>query len=228
LHGVTVVFDLDGTVADTSGDLITATNYALASEGFPAAPEAAIKPGVGYGTRAMLRAALKASAASGVLEETMARMAARLVDYYSDHIAERTTLFPGFLACVEVLKADGALIALCTNKRESLARKLCKALNIDNLFDALAGGDSFPVHKPHPGHIIRVIEQAGGRPGLGVMVGDSEADVAAAMAAHIPCVAVRFGYAAVSAEALGANATIGHFQELPALVRTYMSVAKPL
>jgi phosphoglycolate phosphatase len=218
LQGATIVFDLDGTVADTAADLIGATNAALAAEGLGAASAEAIKPGVGYGTKAMLRAAL-ASLQREADEAQLQRLSERLVAHYEDHIAERTTPFPGFAGAAAALRDDGASLVLCTNKRERLAVKLLAALGIDSLFDAVAGGDTFPFHKPDPRHITELVHQVGGTTAAALMVGDSEADMAAAQQAGIPAIAVRFGYAAVPAEKLGASAIIGHFTELPELAR---------
>ncbi len=220
LSGISVVFDLDGTIADTAGDLIDATNAALLSAGFPAADAEAIKKGVGYGTRAMIRAALQAigSDADGPQMETLA---ARLLAHYTANIARKTRLFPRARETALSLKAQGAKVLLCTNKREALARQLLFALDAEALFDAIAGGDSFPFCKPDPRHIIELVHRAGGDLSRALMVGDSEADVAAAKGAGIPIVAVRFGYAAVSAEELGADMVMDDFGELVSLVETF-------
>jgi phosphoglycolate phosphatase len=222
LQGAAIVFDLDGTVADTAADLISAANAALAEEGFGSASAGAIKPGVGYGTKAMLRGAL-ASLQREVDEAQLQRLSERLVAHYEDRIAEKTKPFPGFTDAAAALRADGAALVLCTNKRERLALKLVAALGIDALFDAIAGGDTFPFHKPDPRHITELVRLVGGTTSAALMVGDSEADMAAAQGAGIPAVAVRFGYAAIPAEKLGASAIIDHFEELPALARRILA-----
>ncbi len=225
LEGATIVFDLDGTIADTAGDLIDAANAALLSEGFEPAAFEVIKPGVGYGSKAMLRAAL-ASQGSEVDAAQMQSLADKLVAYYEQHIDRKTMLFPGFIEAAEALRGEGARLALCTNKREHLALRLISALGIEHLFDAIAGGDTFPFHKPDPRHITELVRQAGGELGGALMVGDSEADIGAASAAGIRSVAVRFGYAATPAEKLGATAVIGHFRELPLVVKTLLAKEK--
>ena len=92
---VTVVFDLDGTIADTAGDLIDAANAALIGEGFGEAPPEAIRRGVGYGTKAMLQSALAAQGHEASAER-MQRMSAGLVAHYEKNLAAKTRLFPGF------------------------------------------------------------------------------------------------------------------------------------
>ncbi len=213
LAGATIVFDLDGTIADTAPDLIVAANAAFASEGFPEASQEAIKRGVGYGTKAMLSSGLAATGAQASHEQ-MDRMAATLVAYYEDRICEGTKLFPGFTDAALALLKNDCILAVCTNKIERLASKLLKALGVANLFAAVAGGDTFGYHKPDPRHITQLIAKAGGRVDHAVMVGDSEADVAAAKAAAVPVIAVAFGYATGSVQALGADAILHQYRDL--------------
>lgn len=222
LRGATIIFDLDGTIADTAGDLIAAANAALAAEGLGRASPESIKPNAGYGTKAMLRGAL-ASLGHEADEARLERLSERLVSYYEEHIAVETALFPGFAEAAARLRAEGAQLALCTNKRERLALKLLAALDAASLFAQVAGSDTFPFHKPDPRHITELLARTGGCPSAAIMVGDSEADMAAAAGAGVPAIAVRFGYAAVPAEELGAAAIIDRFDELPALARAFLS-----
>lgn len=217
LQGATVVFDLDGTIADTSGDLVVATNAALAGEALPPAKPENILPAVGYGTKAMLRAALS-SIGHTADQPQMDRLSGLLLSYYEDNIAVKTTLFPGFLETAQDLARSGAKLALCTNKREKFALKLLSALEIQPLFAAIAGGDTFAFHKPDGRHVTELVSLVGGDLTRAVMVGDSEADVAAAKAAGIPVIAVRFGYAGVPADSLGANTVIDRFSELSSAI----------
>ncbi len=223
---ITVVFDLDGTIADTAADLIDAANAALAAEGFRRAPAEAIKKGVGYGAKAMLESALAASGADAGPEQ-MQRLSAKLVAHYEENIAAKTQLFPGFPEVAARLQLDGARLALCTNKQERLTQRLLSALGIGALFDAVAGGDTFPFRKPDPRHISELVRLAGGQLASAVMVGDSEADVAAARAAGIPVIAAGFGYASAPAQELGADAVMNRFEELPALIGAFLEPAKP-
>jgi phosphoglycolate phosphatase len=217
LAGITAVFDLDGTIADTAGDLADAANAALMSEGFAAVPAAAIAKSAGYGTRAMLRSGLLAGGYNADAEQ-MLRMSDKLVAHYEDNIAHKSQLFPGFAEAAGLLQARGAKLVLCTNKRERLTAKLLSALAIGGLFEAVAGGDTFPFHKPDPRHISELVQLAGGTLSSAVMVGDSESDVDAAKAAGIPVIAASFGYASVPASELGADAVLNRFDELPALI----------
>ncbi|MGO9545357.1 MAG: HAD-IA family hydrolase [Rhodomicrobium sp.] len=223
--GATIVFDLDGTIADTAGDLIDAANAALIAEGFGRAPAGAIRQGVGYGAIAMLRSALSAGGHDAGAGQ-MQRLAEKLVAHYEENIAVKTRLFPGFSEAAETLRLGGAKLALCTNKREQLALRLLAELGIGSLFDAVAGRDTFAFHKPDPRHIAGVVELAGGELSAAVMVGDSEADIDAARAAGIPIIAAGFGYASTPAGQLGADAVMNRFEELPALIGALLSRAK--
>ncbi len=214
---VTVVFDLDGTIADTAPDLIDAANAALAAEGLGQAPAEAIRRGVGYGAKAMLQSAVAALGREADAEQ-LRRLSERLVAHYEENIAAKTRLFPGFGDAAGALRLSGAKLALCTNKRERLALRLLSALGIGFLFDAVAGGDTYPYHKPDPRHISELVRIAGGELSAAVMVGDSEADAGAARAAGIPFIAAGFGYAAAPVHELGADAVMNHFGELHALI----------
>jgi phosphoglycolate phosphatase len=107
---------------------------------------------------------------------------------------------------------------VCTNKREPLAKKLLKGLELDGYFAFIAGRETFPVSKPDPGHIRATIEAAGGDPARAAMIGDSSADGDAAKGVPVPFVAVSFGYGESPVEVLKPHAVIHSFDELvPAL-----------
>lgn len=171
----------------------------------------------------MLRCALDSSGHEAD-ETEVQRLAARLVEYYEEHIAIKTRLFPGFLEAANELKSQRARLALCTNKQDRLVAKLLAALGIAALFDAKAGRDTFPFHKPDPRHVTELVSKAGGDVRRAIMVGDSEADVVAAKGAGIPVLAVRFGYAAVPAESLGADAILNRFEDLPELAASLLQL----
>jgi phosphoglycolate phosphatase len=223
--GVTAVFDLDGTIADTAHDLAAAAQAALGAEGFPPAPQAAIVKCAGQGARAMLRAALAATGSSADTAQ-MQRMAGMLHSHYESNIANKSRLFPGFMEAGQVLRVSGAKLVLCTNKGEGLARKLLAALGAGEVFDAVAGGDTFPFKKPDPRHLLELIRLAGGVPRKSVMVGDSETDVEAANGAGIPIIVTAFGYASRHASELGASAVLDHFDELPALIGALLAATR--
>lgn len=215
MKDVTVVFDLDGTMIDTAGDLMRALNHLLGKMGFPPADAALIGDAAGRGARAMIeRAALALN--QSIPEANFDPLIEEFISYYRNNIAVESRPFPGFVEALEWLRAEAARLAVCTNKREDLARKLLIELQLDAYFAAIVGGDSLSVRKPDPGHILGAIAAAGGDASRAVMIGDSRADVQAAKAAGIPIVAVAWGDWNESLEALTPDAVIRHFNELQA------------
>lgn len=219
-----VVFDLDGTLADTNRDLIPALNRTTALEGLPAVPFADIGHVVGHGARAMLQRAFAYHGRS-LTPATEERLFERFLIDYGENLAVATILFEGVVDALDLLAGDGYRLAVCTNKPEALARRLLDALDVTRRFAAITGGDSFTFRKPDARHLTQTVEMAGGVVAHSVMIGDSPTDVATARAAGIPVVAVDFGYTDVAPTQLGADVLISHFRDLPAAVALLRPVA---
>ncbi|KUO57238.1 MAG: hypothetical protein APF80_04300 [Alphaproteobacteria bacterium BRH_c36] len=207
MHDVSLVFDLDGTLVDTAPDLVDATNHALAGIDLGPVPEAELRQWISFGARRMLEEAL-AHHGDILPEGDVDALLATFLTYYEANIAERSRPYDGIVDALEALKDRGARLAVCTNKREALSRRLLDALSLSNYFSAIAGRDTFKVYKPHPDHLIGTIQMASGSVLKAVMIGDSATDVATAKAARIPVVAVSFGYTDVPARDLGADRVI--------------------
>jgi phosphoglycolate phosphatase len=119
-------------------------------------------------------------------------------------------------ATLAALEAQGVTLAICTNKLEALTHRFLAAVGWTDRFAAVVGGDTLPVRKPDPAPLRLAIERAGG--GAAAFVGDSITDTDTARAAHIPCVALSFGFSDRPADQLGADRLIDHFSDLiPAL-----------
>jgi phosphoglycolate phosphatase len=146
------------------------------------------------------------------------RLLERFLGFYEQNIARESRPFEGAAAVLGRLRGKGARLAICTNKRAGLSNRLLAELGLDGLFAAVAGRDTFPVHKPHPGHLTGVVALAGGDMGKVVMIGDTSVDVATARAAGVPVVACSFGYSDVPIEALASDAVIASFGELEAAI----------
>ena len=202
-----VIFDLDGTLCDTSADLIAACNAALAELGRPERldPAAAEDRATAlHGGRAMLRLALGRTGSDDAA--LIDRGYGPLLDAYDARICEATRFYPGALEAVERLRARGDAVGICTNKPEALAEKLMAALGARDRFDSLVGADTLAVRKPHPEHYTESVARAGGDLGRSVLIGDSRTDRDTATQAGVPCVLVTFadpdGVAALKPEAL--------------------------
>lgn len=208
-----LVFDLDGTLADTARDLIGTLNVLLTREGLPAVAPAAARDLVGAGARALIERGFALHNAP-LPSERIEPMVADFLAHYEAHIADETRLFPGARAALDRFRDEGFRLAICTNKPERLARLLIERLAVADRFDAICGRGSFPVHKPDPQMLHLTVAAAGGDPARTILVGDSRTDVDTARNAGAPVIAVDFGYTDVPVAALSPDRIISHFDEL--------------
>jgi phosphoglycolate phosphatase len=209
----TVAFDLDGTLVDTAPDLLRALDFALEREGLNPPEDHEARNFIGAGARAMIERALAYSRVQ-FNKEKVDGMFRQFLLYYEDHIADYSRAFPGVEHALTQLHAEGALLAVCTNKHAKYAEKLLRALKLADHFAFIAGGDSFPFRKPDPRHLTETIALAGGDPRRALMVGDSQTDIDTAKAAGIPVVAVDFGYTDRHVREFGPSRIVSHFDEL--------------
>ncbi|MCU0901508.1 MAG: HAD-IA family hydrolase [Cypionkella sp.] len=211
----TVVFDLDGTLADTSADLLAAANACFRGLGHGDL----LGPGDAltafHGGRAMLR--LGFSRLGGVDDAMIDAQYPVLLDAYAQAIDVHTTLYPGAVAAVEALRAAGFAVSICTNKPEALAQDLTRRLGIRPLFGALIGADTLPTRKPDAAPYVAAVEQAGGTVSRSMLIGDTETDRKTGLAAGVPVALVTFGPEGRGVERLRPEALLDHFDDLPAL-----------
>jgi phosphoglycolate phosphatase len=212
-----VVFDLDGTLADTAPDLSAHLNEMLAEFGRPGLPLEEIRTMIGDGARVLLQRGLEASGGvpagadlDALFLQFLTRYTARPVRYGA--------VYDGVLDVLDGLEAAGVKLGVCTNKAQAPSDAVLAELGLDRYFPVVIGGDSLRVRKPDPGHLRAVVERLGVAPQQAVMVGDSDTDLLTARATGMPCVLVSFGYTRIAAAELGADRVIDHFDELcPAL-----------
>ncbi|MBN8830257.1 MAG: HAD hydrolase-like protein [Sphingomonadales bacterium] len=214
-----VGFDLDGTLLDTGADLAAAVNHALVLIGRPTLPVAQIKPFIGRGARLMLARALEVT--GGGNAELLDELHPKLLEYYAANLCVETAPYPGLLDALDGLAARGLRLAVCTNKREGMARALIETLGLTGRFSAIVGGDTLGPDrlKPKPDLVVEMMRQAGG--GRTIFLGDTENDTGAARAAGIPSIAVSFGFAPCTPEEIGADAGIDHYDELVPLLERW-------
>jgi phosphoglycolate phosphatase len=211
MRDLTIVFDLDGTLVDTAPDLVAAANHVLEHVGLATVDAESLRPFIGYGARYMIETATAAANLSASRHEELLE---RFLDYYSANIAVGSRPFEGVVEALEDFRSAGAKLAVCTNKREAMSRQLLDTLNLTSFFAAIAGRDTFANSKPHPGHLLDTIAQAGGDAGRAIMIGDSKVDIATAKAAKVPVIAVSFGYTDEPIGTFGPDAVIDHYREL--------------
>lgn len=212
-----VIFDLDGTLADTSGDLIAAANACFRAMG---AGEL-LDPGRDSGTalrggKAMLR--LGFTRMGGLREDEIEAWYPRLLEEYAGAIDRHTVLYPGAMAAVEALAGAGYGVGICTNKPEALAERLMRSLGARDAFGALIGADTLAVRKPDPEPLRETARRLGGDPARCLLVGDSDTDRMTARAAGVPSVLVTFGPSGADMAALAPEAMIDAYDELPGVV----------
>lgn len=212
-----VIFDLDGTLADTSGDLLAAANVCFRHMGLGDVLVPGADAGIALrGGRMMLRRGLERVGQydAAVVE----RYFPVLLEAYGAAIDVHTYLYPGAMAAVEALKAQGYGVGICTNKPEALAEVLLTRLGIRHAFASLVGADSLATRKPDPEPLREAARRAGGDPAHCVLIGDSITDRDTARAARVPCVLVTFGPSGGDMAALKPAALLERFEDLPGLV----------
>lgn len=217
------VFDLDGTLVDTAPDLSDTTNFVLAGVGLsPISPDI-LRNFIGMGARAMIEKALEKHGVARTPAEIDA-LRDVFTGHYATRIARHSRAFPQMLAALDALAAAGVAVAVCTNKREALARQLLDELSLTDRFAAICGGDTFATSKPDPEPLFGTIALAGGQPARTVYVGDSRIDFETARAARIPMVGVTYGYSDVPITELGPERLCGPGEDVAAAILELMGI----
>lgn len=184
-----VLFDLDGTLADTAPDLVAAVNRLRVEEGRTPLPDAALRPLVSKGGRALL-----ARAFADLDADAREPLLPRFLAAYAEALAVHTRPFAGIDALLAAIEARGWPWGIVTNKPEALARGVVGGLGWSMRSSVLVGGDTLPVRKPAPEPLWLAAERLGIAPAHCLYVGDDARDIDAAQAAGMPCVAALWGY----------------------------------
>ncbi|KZM47833.1 HAD family hydrolase [Labrenzia sp. OB1] len=212
-----LVFDLDGTLVSSMEDLVATLNVVMTTAGHSAIPQEDVAHMVGMGAKVLIQRGLDYNGVAWTDPE-IAPLYSHFLDHYAGNLAVRTRPFEGVLPALEVFRNEGWKLAVCTNKAERLTLPLLKELDLGKYFDAVVGGDTFAVSKPHAEPVHGAIERAGGQVAGSIMIGDSGTDINAARNAGIPVIAVDFGYTPVPVRDLAPDRVISHFDELAAAV----------
>jgi 2-phosphoglycolate phosphatase len=195
-----VIFDLDGTLADTVPDIGGALAATLNEIGVPAPPVAVVKELVGDGARELIKRAMGRASADGDVEALFTRFLA----HYRDNLCASSRLYPGVSDALARARRAGVALAVVTNKPGGLARRLLDSLGLEGTFVAVIGdGDGFP-RKPDPAAARSLIERAGTVAARTTVIGDGLPDVRMARAVGARAVAAAWGY--VASERLHAEA----------------------
>ena len=211
--GPLLVFDLDGTLADTAPDLLGTLAAVLPRHGITVSLDKSYRDGIGQGARFLIEYALQRQGVA-VGKPTLDAIYRDFLIHYEANICVGTRLFPGTIELLDRFADDGWSFAVCTNKPEKMSRLLLQKLGIADRFAAIGGGDTFPLRKPDPAHLLMTIIAASGSPERSVMVGDSRTDIDTARGANLPIIGVTFGYTPEPMAALAPDLMIDGFDEL--------------
>ncbi len=191
-----LVFDLDGTLADTAPDLLATLDAVLPPHGFRGEIDAKFRAGIGHGARSLIEYAF---ARQGITLDAakLDTIFADFLRHYEANICVKTRLFPGALSLLDRFERSGWAFAVCTNKPVRMSELLLTRLGVAERFAAIKGGDSYPYKKPDPAHLLDTIAAASGVRDKAILVGDSRTDRDAALRANVPFIGVTFGYTPV-------------------------------
>lgn len=207
-----ILFDLDGTLLHSAPDIRQAVNQMLADEGRPPLSLEQVTSFIGDGMMPLCRKALEAT--GGLPSDDIFPYVQKFITYYRNVKPDPQQVLPYVRETLASLQAQGIKLGVCTNKNESATIDLLKQLDLLRYFGFVAGGDTFTVHKPNPGHIFGVIEALQASLDTTVYVGDGLNDVIACQRAGLPCIVVTHGYAQ-DYESMEATILIDGFDKLP-------------
>jgi len=190
LPGRGVLFDLDGTLADTAPDLGFALNQQRLARGMPELPIESIRLQASSGARGLLKIGLNIEPGQSGYDA----MRDEFLDIYERNLSRSTRLFPGVSALLEEVERRGLRWGIVTNKAERFTFPLLRALALMERAACVICGDTTPNPKPHPAPLLAAAEKLGIPAPQCIYVGDDERDVQAGHAAGMPVVVARYGY----------------------------------
>jgi len=190
MHSAAVLFDLDGTLADTAPDLGAALNRLLEEEGRSALPMEILRPHVSGGARSLIQAGF----ARVPGDDDFPRLTTRFLEHYAASLCVATELFPGVLAMLEVLEQRGLKWGIVTNKAQRFALPLVEQLGLRRRAACIVSGDTALRPKPHPAPLLLACAALQESPVSVSYVGDDRRDIVAGRAAGLSTVTAAYGY----------------------------------
>lgn len=184
-----IIFDLDGTLIDSSEDIAWAANMTLEELGHGKIDSEKVKEGIGWGVKTLLQ---KIMPGESVERIEYARL--KFLEFYRDHSVVSTYLYPGVMETIEYFNQNNKKMAVVTNKPFSLSEKILSDFDLTRYFDIILGGDSVANKKPHPEPVEKAITSAGVTKDRSVIVGDSPVDCEAGKRAGIATIGVEYGF----------------------------------
>ena len=224
LPGRGVLFDLDGTLADTAPDLGFALNQQRLARGMPELPIEAVRSQASSGARGLLKIGFNIEPGQSGYDA----MRDEFLDIYERNLSRNTRLFPGVAALLEQIERRGLRWGIVTNKSERFTFPLLRALTLIERAACVICGDTTPNPKPHPAPLLAAAEKLGIPARQCIYVGDDERDVQAGHAAGMPVVVARYGYLGngTPPEQWGADGFIDAPEDL--LIVLFSGAARPI
>lgn len=219
-----ILFDLDGTLVDSSTDIALAINHAVLPFGLAPVTVTETRGLIGEGTSRLVEKLIergrpgipvgKAMEADG--GEIHEAILSRFMEHYTAHALDNTRLYPGVKETLDHL--DDYPMAVISNKREFLSRMVLEGLGIIGHFSMVLGSDTVAEKKPSPVPVFHVLRALRVAPENAMIVGDSHYDIMAGRAAGVITTAVTYGYRPLE-DLRGADYVIDAFAALPGIVR---------
>ena len=210
-----IIFDLDGTLIDSSDDIAWAANMTLVYMGYNEMDLDAIKEGIGWGVKTLLQ---KLMPQEGPERIDDARV--KFLEYYWDHLTVNTILYPGVRETIDYFKDHDKKMAIVTNKPIKFTEKILNELALKDFFLMVLGGDSLMNRKPDPEPVEKVISTLGVTKGKTVFVGDSKVDGETGKRAGIFTIGVEYGFSGrKELEEAGFDIIISEFPELTRILK---------
>lgn len=185
-----IIYDLDGTLIDSRGDIVSSVNWTLAELGFKSLPSDQISAFVGSGVTHLMRQSLQEIAPNALKQLDQSIKLFRR--YYGEHLLDQTKLYPRVRKVLEFF--NDRLQSVITNKPQDFSEAILKGLKIDTYFFKVVGGDNKFQKKPHPAGILEILKEAEMGPEEAVLVGDSATDVETGKNAKVKTVMVTCGF----------------------------------
>ena len=224
---LTILFDLDGTLADTAPDLMMAHNHVMKKFGYTSKNIDEIRNYVGKGAAVMIGRSLWGEAKKELSKITDQKikdeMVKEFLEFYGKNIVKESKLINGVYDFLKWAKKNNISMGVCTNKQENLSIDLLKKIKIYDFFEYVAGRNTFEYCKPDPRHLTSAIEIIGGNIKKSLMIGDSENDADAAKAAGIPMILLENGYTDKRVEQIHHDHLVKDFIGIEKIVSLYLN-----
>ncbi len=207
-----IVFDLDGTLIDSSADLALAVNATRGEAGLPPLSMERVAAYVGDGAPMLVRRALGRGASDAAVREGLEFF----LRFYRENMLVHTRLYPGARAALDGWRSSGTTMAVLTNKPVRFSTELIAGLGLAGYFERIYGGNSFETKKPHPHGLRTIMRETGFGPAGTLMVGDSSVDVLTARNAGVACAGVTYGLRPLDFASHPPDVLVDDLRDLPA------------